>query len=512
MCLLGLDIGTSGCKAGVFNNQGDLISFAYQEYPLHYPGNGYIELDIDRVKMSLQSVIHSVCQDKSKDTIEAIGITSLGDVICAINEGGKAIHNPIVDFDPRGAQECQALINELGENWIFETTGIPPSWTTSICKILWLLEHKPEVRDEVWKFLCFEDLVMLWLGLEPSIDYSLASRTMAFDINKKEWSSEILAYADLTPDNFGKLCPSGELIGEVGNTESNLFGLPSSTPVISGAHDWICASLGAGVLSEEHIAVDVSGTMEGILVACDKPILTTQAKQAGFSTFCHAIPDVYMTMGFLSTSGVLLRWYRDNFAYLEWEEARQTQQDVYDIIIQRSLQCDHSMMVIPNFSGSGTPFLDPIQTGSILGLSLESSRHEIVGAILEGLAFELRRNLEYLETLGLQVDEIRVVGGGAKSDQWLQLKANITGRKVISPNEPEASCKGAALLAGVGIGKHTVSEGIENWLREWKVFLPDPIENKIANRKYKRYQFAQDAVMKLNQYLADEGFEPIRES
>jgi xylulokinase len=507
MCLLGLDIGTSGCKAGVFNNQGDLISFAYQEYPLYYPGNGYIEMDIDRVKLALQSAIHSVSQDTRSGTIEAIGITSLGDVITAINKGGKAIHNPIVDFDPRGAFECQALINKFGEEWIFETTGIPPSWTTSICKILWLLDHEPRVRSEVWKFLCFEDLVMHWLGLEPTIDYSLASRTMAFDIYNKEWSQDILDFADLTPEKFGKLCPSGELIGKVSSNASNLFGLPKGIPVITGAHDWICAAIGAGVISQDHIAVDVSGTMEGILVACDKPILTNQARQAGYSTFCHAIPDVYMTMGFLSTSGVILRWYRDNFAYLEWEEARQTKQDVYDIIIQRADQIDHSMLVMPYFSGRGTPNLDPLQTGCILGLTLESSRHEIVGAILEGLAFELRSNLEFLETLGLQVDEIRVVGGGARSNQWLQIKANITGRKVIAPNEPEASCKGAALLAGVGIGRHSVSEGINKWLREWKVFFPDPEKMESADYKYKRYQYAKEIVTDLNLNLEDGGFE-----
>ena len=502
MCLLGLDIGTSGCKAGIFDSEGNPVAFAYKEYPLHFPGEGLMEMDIQQVKASLKSVVSTVCKEISNKSIEGIGITSLGDVITAVDSTGQAVHNPIVDFDPRGRRECQELVDALGADYIFEITGVPPTWTNSICKILWLLKNRPEVREKTWKYLCFEDLAMLWLGIEPFIDYSLASRTMAFDFRQKKWSTNILSIVDLDTDHFANLCPSGQHIGEVGKKESVDFGLRAGTPVISGAHDWVCASVGAGAIFEDNSAVDVTGTMEGILIACKAPFLDPEVGQAGYANFCHAVPDMYMAMGFLSTAGVLLRWYRDNFAIAEQAEARESNKDIYDVIIDLAHQNKRPLIVVPHFSGSGTPHFDPMQAGSILGLTLDSTRHNIAGGILEGLAFELRINLDYFSTLGREVEEVRVVGGGAKSPKWLQLKANVTGRKVRTPVEPEASCKGAALLAGSGIGKYSIEEGVEKWIRKWKEFTPDPKARKEADRRFIQYLHARQAMKRFYHNLA----------
>jgi xylulokinase len=502
MSLLGLDIGTSGCKAGIFDEDGNMVEFAYQEYSLYFPEEGLIEIVIENVRDSVIAVIGRVCEKVSRDDISAIGITSLGDVIVAIDSDGNAVHNAIVDIDPRGKNECQRLIDVLGVNRIYEITGIPPVWMNSICKIMWLQENIPEICEKTWKYLCFEDLAIMWLGAEPAIDYSLASRTMAFDLSDKIWSDEILSVARLTPNAFAGIYPSGHVIGAVDKRAADEFGLEAGIPIVSGAHDWICAMLAAGVISEDKIVADVTGTMEGILVACEEPLIEDHALKAGYSTYCHALPDMYVLMGFLSTAGILLRWYRDNLSDGEWEAARNQHRDVYDIIIEHALRGKHRMMVVPHFAGCGTPYFDPIQTGAIIGLTLDVSTNDIAKGILEGLAFELRLNLNHFAELGREIDEIRAVGGGSKSHRWLQLKADITGREVKAPLIHEASCKGAALLAGYATGVFaSMEEGVRCWLKDWITFKPRLSLQENYDRRYAQYLRVRDYVKALNQSL-----------
>jgi xylulokinase len=461
-------------------------------------------MDTERVKKSVQSVIHQVCNSETRNKIEAIGITSLGDVIAPVDESGHSLHNPIVDFDPRGKDECEELIAVFGADRIYETTGIPPTWMNSICKIMWIAKNHSSVLEKTWKFLCFEDLVMVWLGIEPAIDYSLASRTMAFDLQKKEWSQEILHLAGLDSSQFATTTPSGVIVGNVGQEEGKTHNLRPGTPIVSGAHDWVCASLGAGVISENEIAADVTGTMEGILIASDQPLFAHKARQAGYSNFCHAVPGKYMIMGFLSTAGAIFQWYRDNFAFKEQEEARLSQKEVYEVIIQNASRNENKLLVIPHFSGSGTPYFDPIQAGTIFGLTLDSTSREIVGGILEGLAFELRLNLDLFSEFGRPIEEIRVVGGGAKSNKWLQLKADITGRKVRTPSVVEASCKGAAMLAGYGIGKFSIEEGVNNWLQNWQEFIPNPNASSKYDKRYSQYTHLRTSIKSLYEDLGNQ--------
>jgi xylulokinase len=495
VALLGLDIGTSGCKAGVFDVEGRLRAFARGDYRLHTPRAGLLEMDVGEVKRALLESVSAVCGQYEGESIEAVGISSLGDVVVAVDRYGRPTHNAILDIDPRGQEEIAHLVEILGAERIYELTGMPAAWVYGICKIMWLWRNVATVRRETTRFLCLDGLAMLWLGAQAAIEHSMASRTMAFDISRREWAPAILEAADLDPGLLPPPCPPGTIVGGVGKSIASQTGLRASTPVVAGAHDWVCAVAATGVRPGSRQVTDIMGSLEGILVCTRTPFLQPEARERGFSTYCGPDENAYVTMGFVPTAGVLLEWSMNNLVRGATESAAVDKQDAFDAMITAATRKPSTVIVTPHFAGMGTPGFDPHARGVMSGLGLDTGRAEIVRGILDGLAYELRLNIEGLEELGFSVEEICCVGGGAKSDAWLQLKADITGKRVQAPRIVEASCTGAAILGGVGVGRfETTEQAATAWSAERRVFAPDSQKYAAHQEPYAKYIRIRDAL------------------
>jgi len=498
MSLLGLDIGTTGCKAVVFNVEGEVLSGAYREYPLIHPRPGWAELDMNTVLRKIEESIQEASSQAKKDPVRAISISTQGEAFVPVDRGGNLLANSPISFDNRAKDFIPWWEETLGAERIMRITGMPLHPMFTLSKIMWLKKNHPDIYFKTWKFLCCEDLVIYKLGLTPTIDYSLASRTMAFDILNKKWSDEILSTAGIDKSLFPDVAPSGTIIGEIPREIANRLSLSSKVAVVTGGHDHPCGALGAGV-KEEEVALDAIGTVECIAPIFKEPHLDKKMLEKGFACYPHVIPQFYITLAFNFTGGCLLKWFRDTFGEEEKEKAKRTGKDVYSILINEASYKSSSLFVLPHFTTTGTPYMDTASSGAILGLSLNTSKSDLIKAVLEGISFEMKYNLSLLEEVGMPISELRAIGGGAKSRKWLQLKADLYGKRIASLQVSEAASLGAAILAGVAVGEYkSIDEAVKTVVKKKEVFYPQKENMKIYEEKFQIYRDIYPTLRDLN--------------
>ena len=503
MSLLGVDIGITGCKAIVFDENGKILARAYREYSLLYPKPGWVELNPDEVWVKVKECIREVAQKTKKDPIKALAVSCQGEAFVPVNKAGDSLANSPVSFDTRGERFTHWLEERIGKSKIMQITGMPIYSGCSLSKLMWLKKNRPSIYRNTWKFLWYEELVLFRLGFSPTTDYSLAPRTLAFDILEKKWSEEILNIVDIEMEKLPEVLLSGVVIGEIRREIANELSLPSGVVAVMGGHDQACATLGAGV-QQEKIAMESIGTVDCINVISKTPRLNERMLENNFVCTPYTIPDFFITLAFNFTGGALLRWFRDNLAFEEKKKAEATGADIYSIIIREAKPSPSKLFVLPHFTATGTPYMDSKSCGAILGLSLNTNKAELIKAILEGADFEMKLNLILLEKVDITVQEIRVAGGGAKSYQWLQLKANIYDKKILSLHITEAACLGAAILAGLGSGVYSsIEEGIKACVRIKREFYPQKKWAEMYNEKFKLYQTIYPTLQDLNHRITE---------
>jgi xylulokinase len=264
--------------------------------------------------------------------------------------------------------------------------------------------------------------------------------------------------------------------------------------VVTGGHDQACGALGVGLV-RPGLAMDSTGTAEVVEVVLEAPVLNETLYRGDISVYAHTAPGLYLAMTLNHSGGLVLRWFRDTFGREEMREAQAIGRDAYELLLQGASPEPTSLLLLPDFAGSGTPAFDTASKGAILGLTFGTTKTEVAKAILEGLTFELRLNLDLLKEGGVRIDELRAIGGGARSELWLQLKADITGVPVVAPRITEAASWGAALLAGLGAG-HFVSaaEVAEEtvYLDRW--FEPNPERAARYKERYALYREVYPAL------------------
>jgi len=489
MSLVGLDVGTTGCKAIVVDLGGRIIAQSYREYPLHSPRPGWHELDPGEVWAGIVAVLtEAAAQTGGEDPIRALAVTSQGEAGVALTADGDVLGRSLVSFDTRSAPQAERWIAEFGAQRTFEITGQPPQSMYTIPKLLWMKENIPGFAERLWKFLCFEEFVIYRLTGELVTSYALASRTMAFDVTSKCWSSVILSAAGLSPDIFATPRPSCEVVGEIRPELADQLGWPRGVRVATAGHDQPCGAFGSGVI-EPGAAVDGTGTVECITAAFSEPVLTETMLEHHFCCYPHVARGLYVALAFNFTGGSLLRWFRDVLGAADISEAARTGRDVYDIILDQATEGPVNLLTLPHFAVAGTPYMDEHARGGMVGLSLSTTRGDIIKSLIDGLTFEMRLNLEILDRAGVRIDTLRAIGGGAKSAKWLQLKADIFGKPVCALDVTEAPCLGAAMAAGIAIGDYADErEAVAAAVHVQRVFEPDQTRHAQYTERYRVYE------------------------
>lgn len=501
MALIGVDIGTTGIRAVLFSERGKIITSSYQEHAYIYPNPGWAELDPEKVWEAVQKTIHEVC-DRSKKPIKALAISCMGDSIVPIQDDGTLTYNGILSLDSRAIEEVAIIRNAIGEEGFYKITGLRLGTISSVSKILWLRRNKPGIFNDTQKFLTFADYILLRMGFPPTIDYSLAALTSAFDIRSKEYSSKILKEIGLTKDMYAAPFPSGHVLGEIPSAIRSQLGLPEGVKVVLGGVDGALGLLGAGLSSSTtKMAAYIGGTFGNIGYISKEPILDRQAFDSGLISVCNVIDDTYLVGGSLPTAGSAIRWFRDEFAYEEKIKAEKEKVDVYDVMFAPLEFDGGTILAIPYFGGTRQ---DAYAKATFMGLTLATSRQELLKGLVEGVTHELRVNVDRLEKLlGVSLEVIRAVGGSAKSDKWLQLKADITGRTIETVQTEEASALGAALLAGTATGVYnSIEEAIEVCVKRKSTFYPRPKIQEIYSHQHEMYKKLAKSLTPISRELS----------
>jgi xylulokinase len=486
MSLLGLDVGTTGCRAAVFSEEGKLLGFAYREYNVSRPQPGWAELDVAEVWQKVRQSIREVVPCSASDPIKALAVSSLGEAMVPVTQERTVLGPSILNFDARGAEYLGDLSNALDDEHLYEINGNTLGNHYGLTKLKWIQEHQPAIYERAYKFLMWGSFVPFMLGARPAVDYSLANRSLLFDIDGKTWSEQILEAVGLDRSKLPDTVPAGTVIGVVSRRMTSDLGLPPNVSIVSGAHDQCANAVGCGVI-EEGRATYGMGTF-----VCITPVFRQRPRPAvmierGLNTEHHAVPGQYVTFLY-NQGGSLLKWFRDTFAAAERQHAEERGRDIYADLLAEIPAGPSGIMVLPHFSPTGTPGFITDSCGVIAGLRLEKSRGDILKGILEGTAFYLKECVESLPPTGIDITEFRAVGGGSKSDAWIQICADIMGRRFVRPRITEAGALGAAIMAGVGCSAFPSCEaGVEAMVSLERTFDPDPHQHALYEMWFERY-------------------------
>ncbi len=450
MSILGLDIGTSGVKAVAFRDDGQFLTSAYREYNLKSQRPGWLELDPAEVLAAIRHVTGTVGSMTRADPIKSVGTSALGEAAVPVDGAGKAVGNAIIGFDARGEAEMTQLKKQLTNHEVFDITGHGINSYHTLFKMAWRRDNDRDVFKSARKFLCFGDFTAASMGVPAKMDYSLAARTLAFDIHSLEWSRKIIEAAGLSTDIFPPAVAPGEALGELGASAATEFGLPRGCIFSAGLHDQPAGILGAGIQPGESMLA--TGTVICLGVRLKAKPQGTVMVDNNLCYYPTAGDRQYVSIAWNFTGGSLLKWYRDNLVGEEIQEAARRSVDAYEVITQGLPDNPTGLLVLPHFTTTGTPWLDPRALGAIFGLRLTTTRKDIVKAILEGIIYEIRLNVELLRAAGVEIGLYKAIGGAAKSQAWMQVAADVLGRPVAITTVTEGAAFGAALLGAKAAG------------------------------------------------------------
>ena len=501
MNLLGLDIGTTGCKAILFDTDGTLLAKAWREYPVDIPHPQWAEQDIENVWRLAQEAIKEAIAAASVIDIAAIGLSVHGEAVTPVDRRGRALRPTILGMDTRTGAQNDWLRERFGGENLFQRTGMPIHTINTLPKLLWIKENEPETWKAAEKFLLVEDFLVQKMTGEAVVSQCLASRTQLYALQQGAWDAGVLEALELAPERLGRVQPSGQAAGVLSPQLCARFGLSRPPLVVSGGHDQACGALGVGLVSP-GLAMVSTGTAEVVEVALASPVVSRELYEGNISVYHHVVPGLFLSMTLNHSGGMSLRWFRDGFCEPQVQQAAQSGADAYDLLLAEAPAGPSGLLVLPHFSGSGTPTFDTESKAAILGLTFATRRADLAKAILEGLTYELRTNLDLLQAGGVQIDVLRAIGGGARSPLWLQLKADVTGIPVATPRITEAAGFGAALLAGAGAGLFpSAAAAAQRFLLLTGDYRPDPARHAAYTRQYELYRQVYPAVAPISHQL-----------
>ena len=479
MISLGIDIGGTGCKCVAFSAQGQQLALSYEEYPL---SAGTVNLP---PQILIESVFHVIrdCADKleNKADIAAITVSSFGESFVAVDAEGDALDDIRMYFGNSESAAFDTLVEKVGAERFMEICRILPDSSYSLAKMLYTMEIAPR---PVWKFLFIAGFICYKLSGKAMTDVSLACRSLLYDVRQGKWSEELVNAAGISMDTLPEVVQPGTSLGTLLPEVAEELGLPASAIVVLGTHDQIVNALGAGV-AHMGDAVDTSGTCECLTPLFSAIPETLDFQKDNFACVPYLENRGYVTYAYNISAGSVVRWYRDALGYHLKEDGK----SIYDILNETAPTEPTNLMVLPFLQGmGGTPDVDPNATGLIAGVTTQTRLPDIYRAILEGITFEMRYNMEKLETGNVRIQRLLACGGGARSPIWLQIKADILGCTIIPVEIEETGAMGSAILGFAAVTGENPMEIAARFRRYAAPIHPNAANVEIYNRRYALYK------------------------
>ncbi|MFT3985335.1 MAG: FGGY-family carbohydrate kinase [Lachnospiraceae bacterium] len=489
---IGLDIGTSGTKAALVDREGNILQSCQINYDFSNTKDGYRELDGDMVWEAVKKCLRHTGEGHA---VKTITVSALGEAVIPVDKMGNPLCYSILGTDIRGKEELKWLIEAAGRDRLTEITGQNLSAIYSVNKILWLKTFRKEIFESAWKIVTFQDYIIYRLTNHAVIDYSMASRTLLFDTNRMEWSEELLVLTGIRRELLSDARPSGSRVGRISSDVARELLISGETEVIAGTHDHICNALGSGV-HQDGWCSNVVGTTEGLTAILKKEELpTADVDRYQISRQPFAKENLYNTVAWNNTSGVLLRWFAQQFDKSP-EGKELTEQ--FASLNEKMPDAPTDLFVLPHFSGAATPYMDVDSRGAVLGLTMDTKNEELYKALMEGANYELAFILECLRAAGVTVKTL-VSSGGALSPKLLQIKADILGIPVLTVLNKQTGTLGGAILGAVAIGDYaTIEEASARMVSFGQEYLPDQERHAVYAEKLQIYKKIYPAVKDIN--------------
>jgi xylulokinase len=491
--LMGIDVGTQSTRVALLDLAGNLVASSSLGQELFTPYPGWAEQDPSIWWRNVVRNIRKILKNPSipKERIAAIGVCGQMHGTVPLDKDGRLLSQAVQLWcDKRCAAQALSLVESQFVERAYQITGNPPVASWVGFKIQWLQEHHPDIYLKTWKFVIPKDYINFKLTGEAVMDPSEASGSYLMDSETVDWSDELLEIFGFNKSKLPKIVPSARIIGNVTQEAAMLTGLPQGIPVVAGGGDMLCMLLAAGITRPGY-ASDVTGTSGIFSVFTRRPVLDKR-----LMNLHHVIPG-WIPFGIIDSGGGSLKWFKDEFCQEEVRKAKRKRINVYDLLNELANQVDpgaEGLLFFPYLMGErtlGTAYA----RGVFFGLTPRSGKGYLVRAIMEGVTFELRRTLEIVEAAGYPVDRIVHNGGGAYSELWSQIKADIYQKPVITFENSEGGILGAAILAGVGIGIYEdPASGAEKILHTKKIFYPREAYLSRYDAQYQVYTDLHDKM------------------
>ena len=459
MNFLGIDIGTTSVKTAAFDESLALKFSSTADYTLDAHGD-IVEFDAESYWTIVKGEIEKA---RAQLNIDALAVDTQCETLILTDKEGNPLCPAIVWLDNRATEEAEIIEAHFGHKRVYEVTGQPEITATwPACKLLWVKRNRPEIWEKAERVFLLEDWILFKLTGKFISEKTLQSSTIYFDIHKGEWWSEMLDFVGIRPEMLPELYSSAKEVGEY-----------EGIKVVTGAIDQIAGAIGAGVVKQGIVSV-MTGTTMVIFLPSD----TVPEYDEKSIVPCHYnYDDKYCLLSWTPTAGMALKWFRnalcESFSFAELDE-----------MAEKVSAGSDGLTFLPYLCGSTMPKYNPDARGSFTGLTAEHTRGHFVRSVMESVACMLKANLDYL---GLDIDEIRAMGGGANSPLWCQMKADMTGKRLVTLKNKETACLGSAILAGVGIGAFESVEAAAKAIELDKVFESRGVDYSECYERYLAY-------------------------
>ncbi len=480
---IGVDLGSTNLKAAVYSEDFKLID--RQSRPVEYiRDNGFVEFDVQKYVTDLVSLLEDMLKQNHIATIRQIAFTGQAESLVVLDGQGKPLMNAISWMDERSVEECKVLSERFDAQICEAVTGqmaVLPTWPAT--KILWLKNNRPEIYNNAATYMLLKDYVVYCLTGKMLADMSIATFSFYFDIYNKVYWQDMLEAIGVSESQLPALCEPCTVVGELKAELTTRMGLTAAPQINVGTLDHFAGMIGTGNTQPGGITLS-TGTVMALTVMAD----SEKAKSSGIAMHYGYLPNTHIMLPVAESGGVSLEWFRrtcmGTIGYGEMNEELAKRQP-------------NDLLFLPYLVGTNAPEFDTEATGVFWGLRQEHDAIDMAGAVMEGVAFVLRKNCDKISAKGVKLQKIIATGGGAKSAYWCQKQADITGIPVCIPREKEAACLGAAMIAAVGDGRFAdFNEAARCCVAMDMSYQPNPTER--LDRKYRQFCALYDAALSLN--------------
>lgn len=489
--ILGIDIGTTSLKTAVFDHDGVKQAESVVEYSLLTPKTNIVEADCGIYMGALQSCMAEIVAKNVIDTrdIETLGFSVQGETLCLLDEAGTPVQNAIVWMDNRAGEQAEKMRAHFGDELCYQVTGqvsFEACWPAP--KLLWMKENAPDLWAKTKHILLLEDYVIYLMTGKFVSEGSLLTSTEYWDIRSKTYWQEMLDYIGIDPASLPEIRESGEVVGTILPEMAELLQISPTAQVCTGCLDQVAGAIGVGNIKPGIFSENIGAA----LAICVPTATLTYDPNRLMPVHYFAVPDTYMMHTF-TTGGMFLRWFRDGFCQSELDMQNMTGLDAYDLMNREADRvapgCD-GLIALPHLQGSMAPDVNLNAKGVFYGMTLQHSKPHFVRSIMESLGYIICRNLEAIDDMGLEVKQLRTMGGGSKSEIWNQIKADITGKTLYTTQSAQdAACLGAAILAGVAVGAFpSIDQACEAMVKTKKKYEPNPAHRAVYDKSYAKFK------------------------